>query len=164
MPSETPTKPSSIEAAESEIRFQNYETVHAWSQDGTYRFGRNGSENRVTFTDEELAMVKDSIFLHNHPTGTTLSRQDVYFLSEYDPAEVRICTAKARFILYRPVGGWSEDTWAAYNRAFRIEAGRHKKDYESGKITEKTLDSRTYKDTMKRFVRELGIDYREETF
>ena len=109
-------------------------------------------------------MVKDSIFLHNHPTGTTIPRQDVRFLSTYDPAEVRVSARKAKFILDRPVDGWPANTWDVYEAAFRIEVGRHKKDYESGTVKVRLFNLRTYKDTIKRFVRELGIDYREETF
>lgn len=161
---ERPPIPTSIDQAERSIANQKFETAHIWDTDGNYLFGRNGIENKISFTDDEVAMMKNSVFLHNHPRGNTISRQDARMIFEHDIAQMRIATAKGRFVLQRPEGGWPGNAWEEWQRCFRIEGGRHKKDFESGKISEKQLDLRTYRDTMNRFVKELHLDYREEPF
>ena len=81
---------------------------------------------------------------------------------ENNVAEMRVVGPKVRYVMTRPEGGWPEGSWDAYKLAFQIEARRGKKDLDSGKISERLLSHRTYRDAMKRFVGETHLPFREE--
>ena len=161
---ERPPVPASLDEAERSIREQRFETAHVFDRDGSYRFGRNGEESKVTFSDDEIPLIKDSIFIHNHPGGKTFSRADIRFVEDLNPFEFRVVTRSKRYILRRQADTWPRQFYASYLAAFSIVGGRLSRELKHGKIDQAAFNSRLYLDTMKRFAKEKSLDYREEDF
>jgi hypothetical protein len=105
------------------IRFQEYETMIAWDDNGVEILRKDGQRFKVTFTDEEMALLLGTLFTHNHPRGlefsdddprsygNSFSEQDLRFACHAQLAELRVVTPRLRFSLKPPVGGWNADYW-----------------------------------------------------
>jgi hypothetical protein len=164
-PPERPPVPASVEEAERTIRNQKFETVHVWGADGVYRFGRNGEASKVTMTDTEIAMVADSLFIHNHPSDYSFSDADIKFIAYANPMEFRAVGPQKRFSIIRPATGWPNDLYDEWLKCFRTCYLRYRKEFRYGKIkSESELSRRTYSDAMKRFTSAWNVEYRGVNF
>jgi len=67
---------------------------------------KEGNRHSIVFSDEELAMMEDGIFTHNHPEGSALSLQDMKFAAKNNLFQMRAVAKKTVYILSRPEGGW----------------------------------------------------------
>ena len=82
------------------------------------------SANEVTLPQEHRHLLKDSVYTHNHPTGTnSLSVTDVNTAVHHNIAEMRAVAHNRndnkRYVmsLGRPKSGWRPDMVAEYNQA-----------------------------------------------
>lgn len=57
--------------------------------DGKVIFSKYGDKNSVSFTDKQLLQMKDKVFLHNHPNGSSFSPNDVHATLVSNLKEVR---------------------------------------------------------------------------
>lgn len=84
------------------------EHAFAFSADGEPLFHRTTEAvSRVSFDSAALALLPGAILTHNHPGGRSFSEEDVTFAMRVGLAEMRVVTAKSRFILRPPAETWS---------------------------------------------------------
>ena len=121
-----------IAVAEGYIRRNRYETAVAYDSKGNLLLNKKGGSRSVSFTPEEIAKLKDSVFTHNHPSalgqtgiraiGTSFSHQDLTFAVNANLKEIRAVTPTYTFSVKRPKNGWGvspKQVRTAYNRAER---------------------------------------------
>ena len=92
----TPLKKAVIEL-EDEIRKDKLETEAAFNQDGDILFKRQGLPDRVDLTEDELKLLNNATFTHNHPMGTSFSIADIRMAISHNIKEVRVVTPVLRY-------------------------------------------------------------------
>lgn len=110
---------NTVIAVENEIRKNaKFETAVAFDKNGRVLIDKRGKATSVAFTDDEIKLVKDAVFTHNHPRGwaakentigrigSSFSIQDITFAVGNDVAEIRAVTPTYTFSLKRPEKGW----------------------------------------------------------
>ena len=79
----TQSTPYGIGEFENSIYNQQYETAGVYSSDGKLLFTKDGTKSSVKFTIDELNQLNGATLTHNHPSGTSFSRDDIkLFLNE----------------------------------------------------------------------------------
>lgn len=69
---------SNLSRIESRIRSNPVETAALVGPDGNVLFDKSdGIADAVYFTEEETKMMVDGTLTHNHPSGTTFSKEDI---------------------------------------------------------------------------------------
>lgn len=97
-----------LDRVEREIREFAVEHAFAFSVEGELLFHTTSDEDsQVGFNDAELALLAGAVLTHNHPGGRSFSEQDVTFAMRVGLAEMRVVTARSRFVLRPPRDGWS---------------------------------------------------------
>src|SRR5688572_2250384 len=89
----------SIAMAEAAVAIARVETVVILDDSGHTRYSGAGEHDRVS---APVSVLKDSIVVHNHPGGGSLSRKDVRLMLEYEIAQIRAETDDAVFVLDLP--------------------------------------------------------------
>ena len=74
--------------------------------DGTVVFSKVGGRYDIDLSLVEIARLQNTVLTHNHPSGLSLSLDDVRVAMVGNLAGVRAVTANWRFILRRPDIGW----------------------------------------------------------
>lgn len=67
---------------------------------------KTGRADRIAYSDEEMALIRGSMFTHNHPNGLSFSVADFRMAVQIDLAELRAVTPAFRHIMTRPEHGW----------------------------------------------------------
>lgn len=94
--SSTPLKKAVI-ALENKIRNDKLETGAAFNQDGDILFSRQGLADRVDLTDDELKLLNNATFTHNHPMGMSFSIADIRMAISHNIKEIRAITPLLRY-------------------------------------------------------------------
>ena len=63
--------------------------------------------SRVTFDAAAIARLPGAVLTHNHPGGRSFSEEDVTFAMRVGLAEMRVVTARSRYVLRPPNDRWS---------------------------------------------------------
>lgn len=153
--------PLSLAEAEQRLQSLKYEEAYCYSERGECLFSKSGSRNKITFEDDELALIENFVFVHNHPSNFSFSRQDVVFISAFNPAQARIITPSRRIVLNRPTDGWPDEFEEAWNEAFQVTYERRVNSYRWGIMSERQFSRYVYRRTMRRVARDLQMDYTE---
>lgn len=118
-----------LDEVERTIRELAVEHAYAFSADGEPLFHRTtDSESAVRFDAEALAMLPSAVLTHNHPGGRSFSERDVTFAMRIGLAEIRVVTARSRYILRPPDGGWSWLLLKSFPAVVKVE--RHLLEWE----------------------------------
>lgn len=157
-----PAVPVSIAETEEAIRHQDFETAHIWKTgkngEEYYVVGRNGGSRGVRFPTEEEALIKDSVFIHNHPNDGAFSIADVRLIQNFDPVEFRAVGPSKRYVLKRPEGGWPKDlvkTWIT-------NADRELNELKKKNVPPEKAVPRARVEAMKRIAKTLKLVYLQE--
>ena len=161
-----------LKVEESKIRNNNYETGIILGSNGKVLLRKKGDGSQVSFTNEEMALMKDKVFTHNHPSGNTdrysighaFSGNDYAAGVEADVKELRAVTKGYTFSMKRPKNGWGatpSEIKQAYNRIWMEhakDAGRYMRNYKGDKKTASAradilIAHKTAKDMAKKFGR-----------
>ncbi len=159
-----------LKVEESKIRNNNYETGIILGSNGKVLLRKKGDGSQVSFTNEEMALMKDKVFTHNHPSGNTdrysighaFSGNDYAAGVEADVKELRAVTKGYTFSMKRPKNGWGatpSEIKQAYNRIWMghaKDAGRYMRNYKGDKKTASAradilIAHKTAKDMAKKF-------------
>jgi len=74
---------------------QNYkEKAIIIDSDDKIVFAKMGERSSITFTVEELELMKGCTLIHNHPSGMTLSEADIKLALHYNLKEIVAFSAK----------------------------------------------------------------------
>ena len=65
------------------------EALTAIDSDGKVAFLKEGSERYVTVQPDEIDSLTDAVLSHNHPSGTSLSPEDIYLSAHANAREIR---------------------------------------------------------------------------
>ena len=108
-----------LRAKEEEIRYQKHESAFVYDLQGRLLLSKEGEQYEVSFTPEELTLMRGNVLTHNHPRGleypdsdprsfgNSFSDDDIFLASVYELAEIRVVTPKQRFSMKPPERGWS---------------------------------------------------------
>ena len=168
-----------IGEAEDFIRFQQYEAAFAWDSEGRLVLKKEGTRDKVTFEDDEIAVLKGAAFTHNHPRGlefaeddprsfgNSFSIQDLRLACYAELAELRAVTPRLRFAIKPPATGWDFDYWLtvmepAYLRHRAIVARELREALASKAMTLAEADAAYFHRICSRVAYELGLDYSRE--
>lgn len=131
-----------LASAEASIRHNKYETGVVVDSNGNEILRKGGGSRNVGFTDNELSLMKNAIFTHNHPYGLTdsFSSSDIRSAIKANVAELRAVTPSYTFSLKRPKEGWGNvaEVMADYSKAkYKIDERmrRYKSRYKGNKST-----------------------------
>lgn len=104
-----------LETAYPHLLDQPTEHALAFSpRNGFAMFQRAGGRSSVRIYDEEAFLLQDTVFVHNHPSGKSLSLGDIELAAHCNMAEMQVVGWRrdgkaALYILSRPAGGWPAD-------------------------------------------------------
>jgi hypothetical protein len=109
-----------INQIESNIRKNKFETGVAIDEKGNIIINKRGQQYSISFTNEEIAKIKNTIFTHNHPsglqyedksirrTGNSFSWEDINLAIKSNVKEIRAVTPVLTFSMKRPANGWPD--------------------------------------------------------
>lgn len=86
---------------EKEISDGRTETAVLFSPTGLELLHKPGDVSRVTFSSDELKMMKGGILTHNHPNGTPFSPDDISFMLKHGLSEMRVSIPNGTYVLQR---------------------------------------------------------------
>ena len=86
---------------EKEISDGRTETAVLFSPTGIELLHKPGDVSRVTFSSDELKMMKGGILTHNHPNGTPFSPDDISFMLKHGLSEMRVSIPNGTYVLQR---------------------------------------------------------------
>lgn len=156
-----------LKEKETEIAELEYERAYVFDKQGNILFTKDGSRNEVSFTGDELALIRgrDAVFTHNHPTyGGSFSLEDVYFAMKNDLAEMRAVGKKYVHSMKRPAEGWPavKELIDEYDRANKeVQAEFWKKIY-AGQMTPEEAEREHWHEVWTRVARRLNLLYKRE--
>lgn len=154
---------------EKSLSARKKETAVIYGSDGKFLFQKRGTSNEVVFTKEEVKRLHGSIISHNHPSGSSLSLQDIILLRESGAVEIRATTKSGVYYIHSPQK-WGEQINTAAKIKEKYEEIRNsvKKEcqelYLSGAITKTERFHRLIEETNKKFSERFGFEYGKETF
>lgn len=93
-----------LKSVENEIRNQDFETAAVFDKNGKMLFRKDGGKDYVSFTDEEVTLMKGAIVTHNHPSGGSFSREDGIMLANGKLREIRAVGKEWEHSLKMPPG------------------------------------------------------------
>ncbi|HEU4753745.1 MAG TPA: hypothetical protein VFU47_11615, partial [Armatimonadota bacterium] len=99
----------------------------AWiiTPEGKTVYRKIGRRSEITFRPDEQVHFEGNVFIHNHPGGTSFSPADVETAAKSGAVEFRLVTAKYRYILRPPAGGWPPNWWEETGEAlFELHRGQ----------------------------------------
>lgn len=81
-----------------------------------------GSRNKVGIPMKYWGQAEDSIFIHNHPAGSSFSLQDLLAGAKLNVSELRVVTKDYTYIIARPAGGWgsAKEIKTAYEKGLSV--------------------------------------------
>lgn len=86
----TSARDAAIHTAESEIMgLKDHEEVRVIGSDGRVILSKNGEASAVGFTNSEMAQMVGATVTHNHPSGVSISPQDLALASRLNLASIR---------------------------------------------------------------------------
>lgn len=122
MPPESLILQARLDEVERTIRELAVEHAYAFSGDGEQLFCRTTEdESEVRFDAEALAMLPGAVLTHNHPGGRSFSERDVLFAMRVGLAEMRVVTARSRYVLRPPTDGWTWLLLKSFPAALELE-------------------------------------------
>lgn len=89
-------------AGEWEISHLEKEHGILYDKEGNVVFRIEGEAGRIGVSRREIRKMKDGIFSHNHPSGSSFSWQDIDMLRECKLAEVRAVTKRGVYSISAP--------------------------------------------------------------
>jgi hypothetical protein len=162
---EPPTLEQAIVEKEKLIANLPHERAYVFDAAGTVLLEKDGGKGSVSFDASELALMKDAVLTHNHPTaGGSFSPEDIHLAAKYDMAEIRAVGKTYRHSASRPVLGWSEQFW---DSAIRPSYRRHEADVMrefraailNGSMTVTQAEQQHWHEIWTRVAKEVGFAY-----
>lgn len=145
------------------------ETAVVYGPDGKFRFQKRGTESEVVFSRSESKRLEGCVVSHNHPSGSSLSAEDIVLLMRGRAAEVRAATESGVFYMRAPKV-WPEaiNTEQKIREERKLIENEVKKEcqelYKAGKITKKERFHRLIDESNKKFAERHGMEYGKEIY
>lgn len=140
-------EPESLQEAldlhEPELLKRATEKLMSFDASGKLLFEKAGTRSMVQFTDDEVKGFKGTFCTHNHPSGTSLSPEDVRLALFHELAEIRAVGSRYRYSLQPNPGHDLPKSWERFARIFQeqyIEADEHVRELVMKKISSGTIN------------------------
>ena len=133
-----------IDQAIQKIRFDTIENLYIFKNGKQIRRFK-GTSSDVSPESFYLLEMKDSVVVHNHPQGTSLSLQDLEAVVKFNAKELIIVTQAYLFIVTRPFGGWNIIFDSSFEERYLI----------SSNLAESLLDKEIAKNEITLFDKEI---------
>lgn len=164
---------------EDQIRLLPIETAFAWNIEGQEVLTKHGNAQSISFTDDEIVLLRGTIFTHNHPSGlkfpksgprsfgNSFSLADIRLACDVALTELRAVTLKLRFSLKPPPAGWDSQYWQQVlepiylKRKFGVTQELLAA-IKTGKLLKSVAESRHFHQICQRVAAEAGPYYQRE--
>ena len=156
-----------LRETEAQLIQRKTEKAVVFDDDGSIFFEKEGNENSVTFSVDELRLFEDKILTHNHPRGSSFSMDDVELVTFWNFKGIRACGSQYRYYLNRPASGWSREMWKKkikplaekiHNDVFQ----QFSELIDKGELTPEEANYRHWHEVWSRVAKEVGLDYGRE--
>jgi len=152
---------------EEEIAYLPYERAYVFDQDGNIVFSKDGERSQVSFTPDEVSLIKGKnlIFTHNHPAlGVSFSWADVNFAVRTDLAEMRAVGKEYVHSIKRPAAGWPDINvlYAHYRLANEEVETEFWNRINAGEMTMDEAEKEHWHEVWTRVARRLNLLYKRE--
>ena len=153
-----------VEQFEEKSRNRKTERALITDLDGNVILTKNGTKRSVSFTNQELEMLKgkEVLLTHNHPNDSGLSPADYIFASKNNVAEFRAVGATKTFTIKRPKDGWPTDS-IRFNydvqQSYRETKEIYSKLYLDNKITFEQYRDNWANKSMELIKLKTGVEY-----
>ena len=165
---DSPTR-RAIARSEAKIARESNEHASGWKANGTLLFDAitDGEPNRVTIPKKYERHLVDGVVTHGHPSGRSLSADDVGEAIALGVAEIRVTgigpdRRRYAYALRRPSEGWPSEMQVqnAYLHAIEEADAFLQTQVDAGIITPSDATYLRRHEIWKRVARQLGMDYR----
>lgn len=95
-----------IDQAIQKIRFDKIENLYIFKNGKQIRRFR-GTKKNVTIAQEFLFELRNAVVVHNHPSGSSFSIEDVRTIVEFNSLKLILVTETATYTVERPVKEWN---------------------------------------------------------
>lgn len=120
---------SNLQRAETEIAGLQHERAYVFDKDGNTALVKDGAKDHIRFSPDELTLMPDTTFTHNHPTaGGSFSPEDIIFAITHNVSEMRAVGAKYVHRMARPEAGWPDLTFA--KDEYRLADGKVRAEFQ----------------------------------
>lgn len=97
-----------VEKAIQKIRYDSTENLYIF-KNGKQKRRFRGDINSVSLSNQFAFELKNATLVHNHPSGSSFSPQDIQIVVQFDAKEIYLITPNHLFSLKRPTSGWGID-------------------------------------------------------
>jgi hypothetical protein len=118
---------------------------------------KEGELSFISFTETELALLKNTYFTHNHPKNGFLSVTDIEFAHTWNLEEMRAVTNSEVYVITKPQDGWNEPQ---FFQILKYEKEAIKKAYFKDEITKEVANQRYFEEVPKTILQKLGITFK----
>lgn len=170
-----------VRAKEDEIRAQRFESAFFWNRQGNLLLSKDGEVDRITFSDEELALMKGAAATHNHPHGWrfaehdprrgghSFSAKDIQLACQHSLTFLRVITPRFRYMMKPPPPGWNERYWKTtlfpeYSRRYEQVKVELKAKVKTRQILQADAEPLFRHEVWVRVARILRLEYAREEF
>lgn len=124
----------------------------------------SGGPDSVSFPVWELLLAKDATFTHNHPGGLGPSLEDVVLAAQYSMREMRVVTAKERYVVtFRKGAAGAVLIEAAFHAEEPGALTSTRDDVRKGVLSPSDFKTEARHRTWGRVANRLGLDYWRES-
>lgn len=127
-----------VHGIEDQIRNQDFESAACVDKDGNVLFFKDGAKSEVRFTREEMAMMKDNVLTHNHPSSSMFSKEDVDCWIFNDMQEIRATNREGTTYSLSRGEGFNKATSEHFAVAFRLHQA------QARRTAQQELDNRGF--------------------
>ncbi len=122
---------AAVDKVEDEIRNLPHERIHVIAPDGSVLATNNGNSSSCEVPADAAKQMRergDTVFTHNHPSGRSLSVDDIHLAMALNVAEMRATTPDGgTWILRRPAKGWGLPSQSAADSMPKMLQGAYNK-------------------------------------
>jgi hypothetical protein len=153
--------------AEDGIKNEPIEHCYAFDDDGNIVFKKTGSNNAISFNDEECKLFENRVFTHNHPMDSSFSDADIRTACGHNVKEIRAIGRNNIHSVKRPSKGWDSDYFRNYiYPLYKKYDAEIRNEFQnkifSGRITVEYANANHYHEVWSRVFNDLGIEYSRE--
>jgi hypothetical protein len=152
--------PQAVLEAERGIRSSDYETAYLYDKNGKLIAQQSGNKDTVNLSPAMLNQMRGSILTHNHPGGSSFSRQDIAVAVNHGLAEVRAVTSERTYSMVMDNDKWNAQTWDRLNSIIKEHYAKKYNKYNilvnNGTITETQLQKQFFHEVWQSVAQEAG--------
>jgi len=154
-----------IEQAIQKIRFDKVENIYIFKNGKQIRRFK-GDSNKVSIDENHLFELENSSIIHNHPSGSSFSIEDVKAITKFKAKELILVTHNHIYTLKRPPLGWNinfdnENIINNINTYYNLASDEMDKMISKNEISPLERDKEIFHYIWSLFFQQYEIDYKK---